>query len=115
MITKTTVIVISIVTGVALELVIHALSGRREGWDSPQFWTIGLPAAFAIAAAMGYLSRGRDWLWTWLIVPGQVMTMMVRNGEIGGLWPLTVILSGILSAPFIAMAFVGSRFRRPSA
>jgi hypothetical protein len=115
MITKTTIIVISIITGFVLEIGTYALSGRREAWDSAQFWMIGLPAAFAISAAMGYLSRGRDWLWTWLIVPGQVMTMMVRTGEIGGLWPLTVILSGILSAPFIAMAFVGSRFRRPSA
>jgi len=37
--------------------------------------------------------------------------MMVRNGELGGLWPLTLILSAILSAPFVAAAFVGSRFR----
>jgi hypothetical protein len=39
------------------------------------------------------------------------MTMMVRNGEVGGLWPLTVILSSILSLPFVIAAFIGSRFR----
>ena len=41
--------------------------------------------------------------------------MMIRSGEMGPLWPLAVILAGILSAPFVAAAFVGSRFRpRPN-
>ena len=38
--------------------------------------------------------------------------MMLRSGEIGGLWPLTLVLSSILSAPFVAAAFIGSRLRR---
>jgi hypothetical protein len=52
-------------------------------------------------------------LWTILIVPSQVTTMIVRSGELGGLWPLTAALSAVLSAPFVFAAFVGSRFRRP--
>ena len=110
-----TVAVISVLTGVALELGIHLLSGRREAWDSPQFWTIGLPVALVVSAALGRLSRHRAWLWTGAVVPSQVLTMMLRSGELGGLWPLTVVFSAILSAPFVFAAFVGSRFRpRPS-
>jgi len=49
------------------------------------------------------------------IVPSQVMTMIVRSGDLGfGLWPLTVALSTFLSAPFVAAAFVGSRLRPAS-
>jgi hypothetical protein len=39
------------------------------------------------------------------------MTMIVRSGELGGLWPLAVVLSAFLSAPFVVAAFIGSRFR----
>jgi hypothetical protein len=38
--------------------------------------------------------------------------MMARNGDLGfNVWPLTVALSAILSAPFVFAAFLGSRFR----
>ena len=109
--TKAT-IAVAVLTGVLLELGIHALSGRREAWDSPQFWTIGLPAVLLVSAALGFLARRRDWLWTFAIVPAQVTTMMVGSGEIGSLWPLAAALSAILSTPFVGAAFLGSRFRR---
>jgi len=108
------VIVAAVVTGVALEIGIHALSGRREAWDSTEFWAIGLPAAVLVSAVVGYRSRSSDWIWTALIVPSQVMTMMVRSGEVGGLWPLTVVFSSILSLPFVIAAFIGSRLRPAS-
>jgi hypothetical protein len=109
--TKAT-IAAAIATGVLLELGVAALSGGREAWDSPLFWTLGLPAALLVSAAVGFLGRRKDWLWTFAIVPAQVTTMMLRNGEIGGLWPLTAALSAVLSAPFVGVAFLASRFRR---
>ena len=111
MLTRTAVLALSILTGVALELGVQTLSGRREAWDAAQFWTVGLPVACLASAAIGWLARGRDWIWTLVVAPSQVLTMMVRNGHLGGLWPLTLILSAVLSAPFFLAAFVGSRFR----
>jgi len=104
-------IIVAVVTGVALELGVHALSGRSEAWDSAIYWTAGLPIALAISVAIGALSVRREWLWTFLIVPSQVTTMMVRSGEIGTLWPLTLVITSILGAPFVVASFVGSRFR----
>jgi hypothetical protein len=106
-----TVICLTLVTGVALELGIHALSGRREAWDSPLYWTLGLPAAGLTAVLIGYLAQRGSWLWAAAIVPSQVTTMMVRNGDISGLWPLMMILASILGIPFVVAAFIGSRFR----
>lgn len=114
MLSRRTIVLLSVATGMALELGIHVASGRREAWDSPLYWTVGLPIAGIAAFTIGLLARRRDWLWTALIVPGQVFTMMLRSDEIGGLLPLTVALSAILSAPFVVVAFVGSRFRRAS-
>ena len=103
---------LAIVTGMTLELGVHAVSGRREAWDSEIFWTTGLPIALVISFAIGMLSARSAWLATLAVAPAQVMTMMLRGGEIGTLWPLTVILSSILSAPFVVASFAGSRVRR---
>ena len=40
--------------------------------------------------------------------------MMVRSGEVSGLLPLAVVLSVILSVPFVLLAFIASRVRRLS-
>lgn len=104
---------ISIATGVALELGIHLLTGRGEAWDSGLYWTAGLPIAGAIAVLLGALARRRDWLWAFAIVPSQITTMMIRSGEMSILWPLTVALGIVLSTPFAALAFIGSKLRRP--
>jgi hypothetical protein len=111
MLARPGVLALCILTGVALELGVHAVSGRREAWDAAQFWTIGLPIACLASLVIGWLARRRDWLWTVVIAPSQVLTMMIRSGELSGLWPLTLVLSAILSAPFVVSAFVGSRFR----
>jgi hypothetical protein len=115
MLSRRALLLLCVITGIALELGVHAVSGRREAWDSAAYWTIGLPTVCLASIAFGFLSRDRDWLSTVVIVPSQVLTMMVTNGDIGGLWPLTVALSSILSAPFVVAAFIASRFRpKPS-
>jgi hypothetical protein len=109
---RSAVVVLSAITGIALEIGVYLASGRREAWDSPIFWTLGMPAAALAALAIGFAARRPDWRWTVLIAPSQVLTMMVRTGEIGNLWPLTLVLSSVLSAPFVVAAFIGSRLHR---
>jgi hypothetical protein len=109
---RRSLVVLCVLIGIGLELGVHALSGRREAWDSAQYWTVGMPLAIVASGALGFLSGRRDWLFTFVIVPSHVLTMMVRSGEIGSLWPLAVALSSILSTPFVVAAFVGSRFRQ---
>ena len=113
-VTRRTVITLSVLTGVVLELGIGALGGRREAWDSAQYRSVGLPLAAVVSLLLGYASRRRDWVWTVLLVPAQVTTMMVKSGEIGTLWPLAMALAGVLSLPFVAVAWLGARFRAQS-
>ena len=112
MLRRPAIIVLSVATGVVLEMVVALASGRREAWDSPIFWSVGLPAAGLAALLIGFVAGRPAWLWTVLIAPSQVLTMMLRSGEIGNLWPLSLVLSSVLSAPFVAAAFIGSRLRR---
>ena len=106
-----TALLISIAIGMALEIGVTLASGRREAWDAGVYWSMGLPLAALGAAAIGYLSRGRAWLATALIVPAQVATMMYRGGGAGNLWPLALALSSILSLPFVGVAFAARRLR----
>jgi len=112
MLDKRLTLALSVLTGITLELGIHALSGRREAWDAAQYWTVGLPFAAVAALLLGFTARGREWRWAALIVPAQVTTMMVRNGEIGALWPLMMAVAAILSLPFVAAAWIGARLGR---
>jgi hypothetical protein len=105
------VFLVSVLTGVLLELSIQAVSGRREAWDSGLYFAIGVPAAMCVSAMLGFRSRGRQWIWTLFIIPSQVTTMMVRSGEIGAFWPLMVALSALLSAPFVGAAAIAAAFR----
>ena len=102
---------LSVLTGILLELVVHAVSGRREAWDSPIFWIYGMPVALLISFGIGFGSRGRTWLATLAVAPGQVAAMMARSGEIGSLWPLALLLSAFLSAPFVGASFLGQKAR----
>lgn len=111
MVGRWAVVFLSVAIGVALEAGTQMISGRREAWDSPEYWTVGLPMAGALSLAIGFFSHRRAWLWTLLIVPSQILTMMVRSGELGGPWPLAIAFGAILSAPFVFAAFIGSFFR----
>jgi hypothetical protein len=103
---------IAVAVGVALDVWISLATGRREAWDSSLYWTVGLPVAIAASGGIGYLARGTGWIAAVLVVPGQVLAMMYRNGAVGNLWPLTLVLSVFLGLPFALVAYVGQRVRR---
>jgi hypothetical protein len=108
---RRTTILLAIAIGVALEVGIGAMSGRREAWDSGQYWSVGLPFASVAALLLGYFASGRNWRWAILIVPAQLTAMMVKSGGIGTLWPLMLVLGAVLSLPFVAVASLGARLR----
>jgi hypothetical protein len=105
-------IIVAVLTGITLELGIGLLTGRGEAWDSGAYWTAGLPLALAVSCAIGYFAGRQGWHWAGLIIPSQVTTMLVRSGEVSGLWPLMIVLSAVLGAPFLVAAFITSRFRK---
>ena len=111
MLPSRTAALICVVIGIALEVGVTLVSGRREAWESRVYWTVGLPLAALGAAIIGYRTAGRGWLSTALIVPAQVAAMMVRSGSGGGLWPLALALSSVLSLPFVVVAWIARRLR----
>ena len=43
--------------------VVVSLSDRREAWDSPAYFQVGIPMLCIMSALMSYLSPDRPWRW----------------------------------------------------
>lgn len=113
--TSRTALLLCILTGVALEVGVGMASGRLEAWDSPLYWTIGLPIAFAVAVLVGLFSRGQSWLCAGAIVPAQMTAMVLRGRGGFDLWPLSLLAGAILGSPLLLAALIASRRRSRSA
>ena len=44
----------------------------------------------------------------------QFLAMSLRNGELGGLWPLGILMFGLIALPGVLAAKVASGFSRES-
>ena len=106
----------AIATGIAIELGIEAVSGRGEAWDSDYYWMLGVPIVALVSLLIGFIAERRDWLWAAAIVPSQVVTMMATSGDLGPdgliMLPIMAVMASVLGAPFVAVSFVGSKFRQ---
>jgi hypothetical protein len=98
--------------GAALWLATSALTGRREAWDAAVYWTVAYPLALGACALLGYLYPTRAWLWAIVLFESQLLAMCIRNGEIGNLLPLGVMLFAVLALPGVLIAKLASRMGR---
>lgn len=111
MLSKRTAALLCILTGVTMEVVIGAVSGRSELWDSTLYWTAGIPAALVVSVLVGSLTVGDGWLMAGLIIPAQIAAMVLRTSGSFTLWPLSIAASLILGAPLMIASLIASRLR----
>lgn len=102
---------IALATGAALWLLTAIACGRREAWDASAYWALAYPAALVACAALGYRYPARAWLWAVALFEGQFSAMCARNGELGGLWPLGMVMFAVLALPGVYAAKRGARRR----
>ena len=108
-------VTIAAVVGVALWFVASLLTSKREPWDASVYWVLVYPLAIATCALLGYKYPERPWRWPLVLFEAQFIAMCVRNGELGGLWPLGMLLFAVVALPGILAAKVASRFSGASA
>ena len=69
------------------------------------------PVALALCGLLGIVWPRKPWRWALALFLFQFVGMAIRNGELGGLWPLGLILLAVLSLPGMLVAQLGARFR----
>ena len=98
---------ISASVGVAVEIIISHIGQRRESWDSPYYWTFGVPAMIAGALICSFLARRSRVGIGYAPFLGQLIAMVVRTGG-GSMLPLGIIFSGFIGLSGVAAAFAGA-------
>jgi hypothetical protein len=100
--------------GAALWSAAALISGRPEPWDGAGYWALAYPLSILACALLGYSYPERSWRWALLLFEAQFVAMCVRNGELGNLWPLGMVLFAIVALPGVFAARLTARLSRRS-
>ena len=95
--------------GIALWLLAAALTSKHEPWDSTAYWVVVYPVALIACAALGYRFPDRPWRWAIVLFEAQFLAMCVRNGELGNLWPLGMLLFAVIAVPGVVAGRLAAR------
>jgi hypothetical protein len=102
---------ISFITGLAICLAITVISGRKEAWDAPIYFTIGIPAMCLVIFALSYWFPQRAWRWALSMAIGQSLAMVLGEGS-ASLWPLAIIAMTVVSLPQFITAMIAGRIAK---
>jgi hypothetical protein len=109
---RTTPLAIALVAGIVLWFAASFITGRREPWDSSSYWWLIYPVAIAACGYLGYRYPARAWLAAFILFQAQFVGMVIRNGELGNLWPLGLALFAIIAIPGMIVAALAARVAR---
>ena len=103
---------VAIAAGMALWFAASIIAGRREAWDAGIYWAVFYPIAILTCGLLGYYFPDRPWRWALALFLAQFVAMAIRNGEIGNLSPIGLIVFAVLALPGIAAAKFASGVKR---
>jgi len=101
--------VIAAMAGVAIWSLAGLVIPRREPWDAGLYWACFYPMAVAVAAVLGYRFPQRPEALAIIVFEAQFLAMCVRNGELGNLWPIGMLLFAVVALPGVAAAKLVAR------
>jgi len=108
-------IALALAGGAALWLGTMALSGRREAWDSPLYWSAAYPLCIGLAALLAYFAPERPARFAFAVMLVQPVVMLLTSGGDFSLLPLGLILFAILALPVWLGAAAGAALHRAAA
>ena len=106
------VFVLALVAGAGTWLVVGAVAGRREAWDSALYGTAALPVSYALLGGLGYVASRAAWRWPLLVFGGQLGAMLAKNGIGGSLLPLGGLVFALLALIGLLPTYLGVALRR---
>ncbi len=101
---------VAVLCGIAAWLLVSQLTGRREAWDSGEFFVYVIPAPCVLASVLAYIEPASAWRWGFLQFMGQLLALLFSAASFG-LLPLGVVAFAVLSVPAILAAKAGAALR----
>jgi hypothetical protein len=95
-------------SGFLVCLVISIATGRKEAWDSPVYFSVGIPVMCALMVAIGFRFPDRAWRWTLSMAVGQTVAMLSAGNSLS-LWPLSLVAMTVLSVPQLVAGSIASK------
>ena len=102
---------IAAISGMALWFIAVAVTGKREPWDQDFYWAVVYPVAIVASGLLGGFYPLKPWRWALTLFLGQFVAMTIRNGELGSLWPMGMLLFGVMSVPGMLLGKLAARGR----
>ena len=100
---------IAIASGIIVWVLVAALGGRREAWDSGLYW-LSLPAIYAVSGGLGYHVPRKAWRWGVLPFAAQFAWMLATQ-PLGALAVLGLVYMAVLSVPGVGAAVLCAKHR----
>ena len=97
--------------GAVTWLVVIQIGDRREAWDSPLYFTIGLPVIALVAGVVSYFAPVRVWRWALFPFFAQALVMCALASDFG-LLPLGLIAFSIIGCICLIPARIGAAMSR---
>jgi len=102
--------VLAFLVGAADWELVRWLGTRREAWDDPVYWQLGLPLLVLTAFVLGLVWRERPWRWVvWLMVGQAAWSLGLALGQYGipNLLPMGLVAFALLGIPYLVAAYAG--------
>jgi len=106
-----TVFLVTAVAGLAIWLIIAAVSGKNEAWDSDYFYIVGIPAMLIVSGTAGFIEPVQPWLWGIAVVSFQPIALFFR-AELGPLALVGLFTFGIFAVLCMGSAYAGASLRQ---
>src|ERR1043165_2053189 len=87
---------VNFIAGFAVCFAVSIISGRKEAWDSPLYFSVGIPLMMAVSFYISSVHSQKVWRWAIAMAFGQSIAMCL-SGHSLSLWPLSMIAMTVCS------------------
>lgn len=98
--------------GVGVWVGIGSWRGIREPWDSPEYWTVGLPVMAFCVFLIAVFAPQKPWRWAGVMMLAQAVCGFVQAFPDVSLWPLSLVMHLLLTIPLIVVSCLGALANR---
>jgi len=101
------------ILGLSVWFGISTLTQKPEAWDSPYYFTLGLPLLMFFSAISAFIEPRHAWRWGITAIIVQPIALSFTNASANfNLLPLSLFALVILMIPCILAAYIGVGIRR---